>query len=196
MRTNNAMPPIRTFISLPLPSDVQAKMAGIQQTLKTSNADVKWEVAEKLHLTLKFLGNVEGGRLQKLTQILKASLQTASAFDLVFQSLGCFPSLASPRIVWIGSEMKPELRDLSTRIEDACHQLGFEREDRPFHPHVTLGRVKGSRNIRRLTESLKSLTLEPFQVRCREVCIMRSDLHPTGSTYTLLTSIPLQLQPE
>ncbi len=187
------MPSIRSFISLPLPSDAQATMCDIQQTLKSHNADVQWEAAEKLHMTLKFLGNVDRSLIEELESTLKASLQTVQAFDLVFQSLGCFPSLASPRVIWIGAEMKPELSDLHHRVEDACHRLGFEKENRIFHPHVTLGRVKGSRNIRRLTESLKSLTLVPLHVRCREVQMMRSELHPTGSTYTLLKSIPLQL---
>jgi 2'-5' RNA ligase len=80
---------------------------------------------------------------------------------------------------------------LQRRIEEVCGRFGFPKEDRAFHAHITLGRVRGNRHLDRLTEIVKTVTFEPMQARCAEVHIMRSELRPTGSVYTLLNSIPL-----
>ena len=185
------MSTIRTFLALPMPPDVMSTMASVQQQLVASNAEVKWESRDKFHMTLKFLGDTDSSLVTEITDQLRNSIGTLSSFDLSFVKLGGFPNVDRPRLVWIGTSENQQILHLQRQVEQVCSSFGFAIEDRPFHTHITLGRVKGNRNLDRLTASLKSITFEPLLARCTEVHFVRSELKPTGSVYTLLNSIPL-----
>jgi 2'-5' RNA ligase len=109
----------------------------------------------------------------------------------VYEGVGGFPNVERPRVVWIGTRANENLAKLQQLVEQSCVRRGFAREDRQFHAHITLGRVKGNRALDRLTARLKSVTFEPSIARCTEIHMMRSDLKPTGSVYTHLQTIPL-----
>jgi 2'-5' RNA ligase len=156
-----------------------------------THAEVKWDGSEKFHITLKFLGDVDSSQPQIIADELRNSIGGFSPFDLSFVSLGAFPSVSRPRVVWIGTQQNEHVHGIQGCVERVCDSFGFAKEDRPFHAHVTLGRVKGDRNLDRLTAKLKSITFKPLIARCSEIHIMRSELKPTGSVYTLLNSIPL-----
>lgn len=185
------MPAIRTFISLPAKTEVQQAIAEIQSKLKETQADVKWDSSDKFHITLKFLGNVELSKIELLSVALSKSLQQISKFDVEYNSIGVFPNSHNPRIVWIGVKSKPIIQDIQKNVEDICEQFGFPKEVHSFHPHITLGRVKGNHYLARLTEAIKTITFEPIESQCSEVLLMKSDLHPSGSVYTILKSFPL-----
>lgn len=185
------MAKLRVFIALPTSQETKALITGLQSQLKDSQADVRWEQPDKFHITLKFLGDCEQEMIPPLQSRLQLPLGEIRLFDVVYQSLGGFPDSHHPRIVWIGTAENPAINDLQSQIEDVCTQFGFKKEDRAFHPHITLGRVKDSRNLQRLTERLKTITFEPIHERCVEVHLMRSEMKPTGSIYTILHSIPL-----
>jgi 2'-5' RNA ligase len=185
------MPTIRTFIALPLPSEVMSAMASVQKQLVTAGAEVKWDDPEKFHITLKFLGATDSSLTPTITDHLKKSIGNFPAFEVAYVKLGGFPNVDHPRVVWIGTTENQQILRLQSQVDEVCTSLGFAKEDRPFHAHITLGRVKGNRNLERLTASLKSITFEPLLARCTEVHFMRSDLKPTGSVYTLLNSISL-----
>ncbi|MCX6133580.1 MAG: RNA 2',3'-cyclic phosphodiesterase [Ignavibacteriales bacterium] len=185
------MPLNRAFIALPLPAEIRREFATLQKQLIESQADVKWDTSDKFHITLKFLGDVESSQPGLLAKEVQNSIGTFRHFDLSFVTLGAFPNPGRPRVVWIGSEQNEDVTGLQRSVEMACSSFGFAKEDRPFHAHVTLGRVKGDRNIDRLTAKLKSITFKPLIARCTEVHIIRSELKPAGSVYTLLNSIPL-----
>jgi 2'-5' RNA ligase len=185
------MPRIRAFIALPTSSEVKQQIAAIQAKLIETQADVRWEGSERFHITLKFLGDCEPEVLHSLLSDLQASLRGTRSFELLYDALGCFPNMTRPRVVWVGAQENPQIATLQRLIEDACGKFGFAREERPFHAHITLGRVKGNRHVDRLTETLKTVTFEPLQARCGEIHLMRSELQPTGSVYSLLNSIPL-----
>jgi RNA 2',3'-cyclic 3'-phosphodiesterase len=184
------MPMIRTFIALPLPSDVISGMAEVQRQLRDSGAEVKWDGPEKFHITLKFLGDIDSLLVPEITDQLKKSIGNSPAFELNFVKLGGFPNIDRPRVVWIGATESQQILQLQSQVERVCTSLGFGTDDRAFHTHITLGRVKGNRHLERLTASLKSITFEPLLARCTEVHFVRSELRPTGSVYTLLNSIP------
>jgi 2'-5' RNA ligase len=95
-------------------------------------------------------------------------------------------------VVWIGTASNQDVLDLQLKIEQVCMEFGFPKEDRSFHPHITLGRVKGTRSLVRLTEAIKTITFEPIQSQCSEVLLMKSDLRAGGSVYTILKSFSLQ----
>ena len=183
---------LRAFIAVPTAEEVRDRIAKLQSRLIESDAHVKWETSAKFHITLKFLGDTEDQTLADLSTRLQPALLALPSFDIIYDALGAFPNVNQPRIVWIGAPASDAIRLVQNRVEEVCNELSFGREDRPFHPHITLGRVKGNRNRPRLTEQLKNTTFEPIQTHCTAVHIMRSELKPTGSIYTLLNSIPLK----
>jgi 2'-5' RNA ligase len=95
-------------------------------------------------------------------------------------------------VIWIGIKSNQVVLDLQSGVERVCSEFGFQKEERAFHPHITFGRVKGTHNLARLTEAIKTITFEPMQSRCSELLLMKSDLQPSGSIYTILKSFPLQ----
>jgi 2'-5' RNA ligase len=187
------MSKIRTFIAAPTSPEIQQKMTAIQSELRAAQADVKWDSQDKFHITLKFLGNIEETRIESLSQPLANCMMSSPVFEISFQSLGAFPNTHNPHVVWIGTAHNQAIFDLQSRIEEECLKFGFPKEDRAFHPHITLGRIKGMRNLVRLTEAIKTITFEPMQSRCTEVLLMKSELRPGGSIYTILKSFSLQM---
>ncbi len=164
----------------------------MQQELISLNADVKWDSQEKFHITLKFLGSVELQVLEKLISALETTVSQQTSFDLIYRGIGAFPNLLNPRVVWVGTSHNDALLSLHQQVETICEHFGFPKEQRTFHPHITLGRVKGTHNIHRLTEELKSITFEATNSHCSELLVMRSDLHSSGSVYSMLKSIPFK----
>lgn len=185
------MPTVRAFIALPVPFDVRSEIASLQAELIESRAEVKWDSPDKFHITLKFLGDTEGSQLPSMAEELLKSLDGLPSFDVTYETLGGFPNVDRPKVVWVGAQQSEQIRRVHESVERVCRSFGFAKEDRPFHAHITLGRVKGSRNVDRLTAKLKSITFKPLTARCTAIHIMRSELRPTGSVYTLLNSIPL-----
>ncbi len=183
---------IRAFIALPSSPELASSLRRLQQRLIEDQADVKWDSPEKFHITLKFLGDVASDTLAELQSSLGTATSALPSFPLVYSSVGAFPDLIHPKVIWAGAVPNESLIALQRRVELACEQVGFVRESRPFHPHITLGRVKGTRNHNRLTATVKSITLEPITTHCPEILLIRSDLRPAGSVYTTLKSFPLK----
>jgi 2'-5' RNA ligase len=190
------MPSIRAFIALPSDPLVNSNIIEIQRDLSSAEADVRWEAENKLHITLKFLGDTEPATLKELHQTLLHELSGFHSLEFTYTKLGVFPNEANPRIVWVGTDNHPSLIELQSLVERVCQQSGFKKDDRPFHPHVTIGRVKGTRNIRLLTDRLKSITFEPIRSLCTGILIMQSQLQPSGSIYKVLKSFPSHDQTE
>lgn len=182
---------IRSFIALPSSSDLKNALRELQASLIQEKADVKWDTLDKFHITLKFLGNVDLEKITELSESLTAVTSGSAAFQLVYNAVGAFPDLVHPRIIWAGAQTNEALTSLQHEIELACARLGFPTDPRAFHPHITLGRVKGTTNVGRLTAKVKSITFEPRETACSEVLLIKSELRPTGSVYTTLNSFPL-----
>jgi 2'-5' RNA ligase len=148
--------------------------------------------ADNVHVTLRFLGGVEAGRLDAVIDALAGALAGQPAFDLAITGLGAFPSTTRPRVLWAGiGEGAEAAARLAARIDAALVPLGFEPETRPFSAHVTLGRVRVPRRDARLAETLAAETAFGRQ-RVERVSLMRSDLSPRGARYTELTALPLE----
>jgi 2'-5' RNA ligase len=190
------MPNIRTFIALPASESDRKKMAEIQSGLMSAQSDVKWESENKFHITLKFLGNVEQSKIERMSLQLSEQIAAGPPLEINYISLGAFPDIRSPRIVWIGTDHNEALLALQAKIDQVCIKFGFQKEDREFHPHITIGRVKSRRNLARLTEAIKTITFDPIHSKCYEVLLMKSDLSPGGSIYSILKSFSLQMQRE
>lgn len=184
---------IRCFIAIPVEEAVRNELASIQSKLKEVDSGVRWEDPEKFHITVKFLGDITPNEVSTLCSNLRSGLSNYSSFPLLYDSVGAFPNIFRPRIIWIGARANVQLSSIQRPVEEICdkHSLGKEERKR-FHPHITIGRIKEGQKLSRLTEILKSITFKPIQSLCQEVLVMKSVLHPSGSRYSLLDSIPLR----
>ncbi len=184
---------IRLFIAVDTPPAIRAQAAGVRDSLRASQADVRWEPDEKLHCTLKFLGETDQEKVPAIVAALEAIGADTDAIRVRYTGLGCFPDRRDPRIIWIGlDDPDGTLKQLHDAIDVRLTPLGFEPEQRMFHAHLTLGRVKGRRNIRNLLANLETITFETEPVTIREIEMVKSELNPGGSRYTILKTIPLR----
>ena len=184
---------IRAFLAIDLPGSLRLGLAQVQGKLKESGADVRWVPVGNIHLTLKFFGNIPDGDVEAIAAAAREVAAKQAPFELQATEPGAFPSVKAPRVVWLGlgGDVLP-LSQFCHRLEKAFAALGHLPEDRPFHPHLTLGRVKspqGRERLARLLQTLPPMQWTPFQVK--EVILFRSQLSPQGSTYTPLKVIPL-----
>ncbi len=185
---------IRTFIAVELPPEIREAMAGVQAELKKSGADVGWVRAEGVHLTLKFLGDVEEGEVVKLCDALSGMLAGEAPFILRAKGIGAFPTPKAPRVVWLGVEGDTErLSALAETVERVCAGLKFPRESRPFKSHLTLGRVKSPRGRDALVKALESFRdADLGEFKADAVSVMKSELKPFGAVYTEMRRIVLE----
>ena len=183
---------IRAFIAISLSDEIYQKLDQVLAALKKQlpGKSVRWVPATNIHLTLKFLGDVSISSQEQLTKALQAEVSRHPPFELSVGELGVFPTLRRPHVVWVGIEAPPELAALQRGVEAEMARLGYAPEQRPFSPHLTLGRVgrnADSEEIRRISEVLgkhKVGFLGAFRVH--SVYLYRSDLQPGGSVYTRL----------
>jgi len=176
---------VRLFIALTPPVTVQRAVWEAFAPLRASNLPVAWAAAEQLHLTLKFLGDVDDGREAEIRGVLTSAVTGTRTITLVVRGAGVFPNVRAPRVVWAGIEPDPALELLADRIERGCASLGFATEGRPFRPHLTLGRGRREARPRQwagISELLDGVTLEATTL-LDGVDLVRSELRRGGSVY-------------
>lgn len=189
---------IRTFIAIELPQAVLEAIGRAQDWLKQETPEglVRWVQPQGIHLTLKFLGDTPANQIITIGEALQAACAGHSPFMLSIGGLGCFPDLKRPRVVWVGvAEPGGHLKRLQGAVERAISPLGFPTENRPFSPHLTLGRVKEGRTdaLRALGECVTRLSarVQMGEVHVTSVSLIRSDLLPGGAVYTPLACAEL-----
>lgn len=179
---------VRTFIAIDLSSRLQEALSTLEKELQEARAPITWVKPERIHLTLKFLGDVAPERISEIQNRLDEVARNASPFRLEPVGCGAFPTIRQMRVIWVGLEGDATvLNDLQQAVEAAMVQLGFKREERPFKPHLTLGRVKGRQHLRLLQELLlerQRFRAEAFDVT--ELVLYKSELRPEGARYTPL----------
>ena len=189
---------IRTFVAIELDQEALDWLKGVQERLKADLPQglVRWVDPKGIHLTLKFLGEVPQGKIKAIEEVLKGVGQRHRPFSFSYGGLGCFPSFSHPNVIWVGVEEKTgALRALQEDVERSLAKLGFRPEDKPFSPHLTLGRVGrglSGAERKRLGEYIKAGGVEyggEFLVEA--ISLMKSDLFPTGAVYTRLALFPL-----
>jgi 2'-5' RNA ligase len=181
---------MRAFIAIEVPGSVKDALARIESHLKYSGADVKWVSPGNIHLTVKFLGEIDGKKAAEVAAALDAVARAAKPFELSVKDLGAFPNAEHPRVVWAGlGKGAAETAALAADIDCALEKLGFEKEARPFNPHLTIGRVRSPLNKGALKEKMASaaatvdLSLLPSHT-ISSVTLFQSTLTPKGSIYT------------
>jgi 2'-5' RNA ligase len=184
---------IRSFLAIELPRTIQEKIEEIQEDLKSTHADVRWVSPEKIHLTLKFFGNIEESKIEPIVKSIEGSIQATPPFSLKAKGMGAFPYLKNPRVIWMGlTDGKEKVISLQQRLEGLLEKIGFQAEDRPFQPHLTLGRVKTSRGREELGRGIEKYREEEFgDFHVGTVLFFKSDLRPSGPVYTILRELRL-----
>ncbi len=185
-------PSIRSFIAIDLSDTVRRQLESLVQDLRKCGARVGWVRTEGIHLTLRFLGNVEPESIEEIKPALAGIASQTAPVHIEPGGCGAFPTIKSPRVIWVGlrGQIGP-LAGLARRVEAAMVSLGFKPEDRPFKPHLTLGRVKGRLGLQNLQQILlanRDFTAEPFDAV--EVVLYKSELRPDGARYTPLFKAP------
>lgn len=190
-----AMPqPFRTFIAVDVDEAVRREVGRLMGRLARTQAQVKWTAAEQLHLTLVFLGDVDGMLIPDICRRVGESVAGMPGFEIELAGVGAFPDRARPRTVWVGVQRgAEELCAMQRAIETALAELGFRPEARVFTPHLTLGRV---RSIPRGDRTLPDLMRKDEAFACgatavREAVVYSSVLGREGPTHEVLGRCPL-----
>jgi 2'-5' RNA ligase len=185
---------IRTFIAIHLPDTVLRAMGRTQEAFQVHHFDIRWVRPQGMHLTLKFLGDIEEKDIENVGAAMQRACEDIQPFTLRGEGIGVFPNMKRPRVVWAGvTGDVAVLLDLQKRLEDALSDSGFPREKRRFKGHLTLGRVKGRLDTRRfgpVLDELKAFTTELFVVD--SLVLYQSTLRPQGALYDRLVAVPLK----
>ena len=183
---------VRTFIAMELPQDIQDRLQKLQDDLRTSMPDVRWIKYGNIHLTLKFLGDVQASRIDKIGKALMETACQFSPFVVSLAGIGAFPNSRKPRIVWVGIEKGSDrLIEIAKHIEASMKRVGFPRERRPFRPHLTVGRIRRLTNPAAMTEALERSKIgELGEFTVGRISLIKSQLDPAGSIYTALAEAP------
>jgi 2'-5' RNA ligase len=184
---------VRLFVALEIPSAVRDNLAALISDLRAADAPssknkTRWVRPENLHVTLKFIGHVDAGKLDAIRAAL-AEVRSGSAVELRFRGLGFFPNEKRPRVLWAGIEASPNLRALAGEIDARLEKLGIPREIGEFSPHLTLARFDPPGISEKLRAAAQENAAREFGVvRTGEFHLYESKTRPTGAEYTRLSS--------
>lgn len=182
---------MRLFLAIEIPLNIREFLASLID-LKPAIDGVNIVSKQNLHITLKFLGEVEEKLIPKIKEILHVLTRDFYPFKLKITRPGVFPDRDKPRVIWIGTENKEVLKSLTKRIDESLSVIGFQKETREFKAHITLARVKNHKNGRYLFEKLidkyRQLSIEhrQFEFSVEEFVLMKSTLTPNGSIYEVI----------
>jgi 2'-5' RNA ligase len=185
---------MRTFIAVDLAPELKSGLQDLIRRLKGKGGEVKWAGVHGLHLTLKFLGEISAEEERKVEGVLRTVAARHAAFPLEIKGTGVFPPEAkNPRVLWTAIEAGEALAALQSDLELELEKAGFPREERPFRPHLTLGRVKGSRGLRDTMAELERHRETSFgRMTVSRVTFFQSTLRPTGAEYSVLAEAELR----
>ena len=184
---------MRAFLGVSLPEKIRSLLEQLQRALAESEADVKWVEPSNLHVTLAFLDEISEAQRQAVEALLARVAEREESFLLGLGAVGAFPSVESPRVVWVGlTEGKERVVHLAERIGQEGAAIRLRREERPLSPHLTLGRVRSPRGRVALTHRLRTTPWQPPPPwNVSTLTLYHSILHPAGPHYAVLADIPL-----
>jgi RNA 2',3'-cyclic 3'-phosphodiesterase len=160
--------------------------------LRKASGSLKVVPTDRLHLTLKFLGDTEEGLVPEIVTAIREATAEVRPFELRIRGAGAFPSLGRMNVIWVGAEGAEALARIAETLEASLESLGFPRERRPWKAHVTLARVKGHRDLDRVRQILEAQRDASFgTISVDAVHLKKSVLKPEGAEYTILESVPL-----
>jgi len=183
---------VRLFVAIDLPQDLKKELYLIPDKVAKLIKNVKWVSPENVHLTLKFLGSSPEESVPKIKEKLSKKVKEVEPFTLGFGTLGAFPTSKRARVFWLGVEKgADEVSILQKKVEKALVPLGFEKENRKFHAHLTLARLRMPQNLQSVISELEAEKISQ-EVSVDRVFLFQSTLTPKGPIYTTLAQFPLK----
>lgn len=185
---------MRAFIAVDISEGARRLVAERIALLRARFSDLRvgWDKPEKLHLTLKFLGEISSEKLTQIIAAVENAAKEIESFSLALEGAGAFPPRGTARVLWLGvKDESQNLSEFQKRLETETEQIGFERERRAFKPHLTIARLKEPGKSRNLTDLHLQTEFPAVNFPVSEIVVYKSDLRPTGSIYTPLARIDL-----
>lgn len=189
---------MRAFIAIDPPQEIKNYLADIQTKLKKSNADVKWVKPQNIHLTLKFLGEIDDTKLHKIIDILNGISLNHAGFFMRTAHVGAFPRIQSPRVIWVGIDKgNDRITSIVHELEEKIEKIGLPKEEKSFSSHITIGRTKSSLNREKLSGLLNNAAHEGLATNFPEffvpnIILFKSVLTPQGPVYETLKEFNLK----
>ena len=180
----------RVFVAIELPAVVRRELIEHIDRLRNGVPDARasWSREENLHLTLKFLGDIPASNVERLSAAASIATSRVESLEIVVEGCGAFPHRGKPRVLWIGIEdPSGQLTKLQRALEDECSKERFPREQRPFHPHLTIARVRTPHNSHNLAAMHEEIGFEAESFRASELAVIRSELRSQGSRHTIIS---------
>ena len=178
---------IRTFIAIPVPESVFVLQGNLKNTIAKKTGKVRWVKRDQLHLTLKFVGDTPEESIDDVCGVMQKVSNQMTPFKIFIQGVGCFPKIERPRVMWVGLDGAiDKLNQLVTAVHDGLHPLGFPREEKEFHPHITMARAKYPQKKTPDISSFLNTTYDPIPFRIQKIQFISSELFPNGPVYTIL----------
>jgi 2'-5' RNA ligase len=186
---------IRLFIAIDISDTVRDMLAGVQERMRRGQLPVAWAAPAGMHLTLRFLGATPADRMVSIAAAMRAAAAVAPPFTLSTGAPGAFPNMQRPAVLWMGvGGAVEQLDQLHAALSSALMPLGYAPEERPFHPHLTLGRVRGEiadAARARIAAALRENSAPPLAWRVDRIHLYQSELTPEGARYTRLHDVQL-----
>lgn len=181
---------IRSFIAIELPEVIRTQLKDLQDNLKTCRFKVRWVRPENIHLTLKFLGNIDETDIEKVRGTLTSRVDRFTPLSLSVKGVGVFPGIRRPRIIWSGmGGQLSALAALQKALAEDLAAIGFQQEKRAFKAHLTLGRVKGAIDALKLRDAIQAFNnFESEIFTADKIFLFKSDLKPGGPVYSKLNA--------
>ena len=186
----------RVFCAVELPDVVRARLEDhiLRLRKEVPDAAASWSRVESIHLTLKFFGNVEVKRIEKISAAAERVVKQFSTFQIGVGETGVFPKPSRPQVLWIGvNDPSGQLSALQEKFEDECAAEGFEKEDRAYRPHLTIARLRKPEGERHLADAHLRMQFDRIELELNELVVFRSELSPKGSKYTSLSTHQLRV---
>ena len=180
----------RVFCAIALSRDLHERLTTHINRVRDAvpDAHASWSRVDNIHLTLKFLGEISLPQVEKLSEAASRSVGGLAPFKIVLEQTGIFPKHGSPRVLWIAvNDFEGKLDELHARLEAESEKAGFPRESRPFHPHITLARLRKPQHASTLASAHKAMEFEPAEIAVQELLVIRSELSGEGSKYTVIS---------
>lgn len=183
---------MRSFIAINLPEVVKDEIGEIIERLKTSGTPARWVPAGNLHVTIKFLDEIDPEQVGPILGAITLAKTETVPFDLRLSGFGFFPNPNKARVFWVGIDSGFEtLRVLAKNIDREVHTLGFQREARPFAAHITLARMREPGPVERLARAASHISYQSGPIKVSKIDLMKSVLSPKGAAYSILGTVSL-----
>lgn len=179
---------LRLFLAIDIPSNIREELTKIQSQFKSLDLDASWVRPGNIHLTLKFLGNTEPEKIPQIVEVMNTCVNSIGPFSLSLTKIGGFPNLNRPRVLWVGlADSQGSLVSAQKNIDRNLSRLGYDTDNKPFFPHLTLARFKSPKGGQEIKHKIASFNMDenkPFTIT--SIKLYKSELTPRGAIYTSL----------